>query len=268
MTVPRRRFLGSVAAAPLALGRWTPWDGSWFARQDCTACLLVDWGESGALPESVAGFARGLAACGIAFERVGPGAIKPARLLLVPGGILRAGEVAWTLRQLCAAGTAVVYETGAGYAESALFGAEQRLLRSYFGVDADPPVTLWPQHAEAGSLPYVHYRWPLPVMVRDFSRLVPVRGEDASEVARIGDIPAACRRRIGRGEFICCGSPIGPHLGAGDPQAQAWLKSLLLRYSRTLAHSEQPGVTPYPAQDKAGASPRAPAYLQCLGCCR
>jgi hypothetical protein len=92
-----------------------------------------------------------------------------------------------------------------------------------------------------GPLPYVHYNWPAKTIVRDFSRALPVydgassQGSDLNRlafndsIAFLRGFPVSRRTRIGAGEFIFLGSPLGPHLGGSDREAQALLEALLRR---------------------------------------
>jgi hypothetical protein len=73
---------------------------------------------------------------------------------------------------------------------------------------------------------YIRYRWPRPTLTRAFSSVTPVRCQPHEAIAHYRDIPVALRRRIGSGGMIVLGSMLGPNLNAGEPQAQAILKSM------------------------------------------
>ncbi|HUI41465.1 MAG TPA: hypothetical protein VL523_05810 [Terriglobia bacterium] len=193
--------------------------------------VLVDPGGRCVLRESVAGFAQGLAAAGVAHELFQAGAIRLSKLLLVPGATL--GSLAFT-EELCACaerGTTVLYESGAAYAAPQAFATEQRLLARCFGVDVRPPVHLGTETSEAAGeprcTPYIVYAWPTRLHVRDFSRIIPVVAPTSCAMATYGETPVACRREVGRGAFIFLGSPLGPHLLANDREAHAWLRALV-----------------------------------------
>jgi hypothetical protein len=234
MPVSRRRFLGVAAAIP-----WAVRDG--FARGPLTdrlagltapradsgapRCVLADLGADCALPESLAGFERGLRAASVGFERVAASEISPARLILVPGAVLRSAGTAETLASLAAGGSTVVYESGAAYADSEGLASEQRLLARYFGVRVDAALDLWSLHEGVAFAPYVHYAWPSKAIVRDFSRARPVRS--AAAIAYCAGLPVACRGSAGRGTFVYLGSALGPHLSVSDPEALALLKGLV-----------------------------------------
>jgi hypothetical protein len=244
MPLSRRSFLGAAAALPLALHqRLKRLRGNGLIRSlDAAAprCLLVDAGERCVLQESLTGFARGLAAASIHFEPVSvealpvsnPGekyGLSPVHLVIVPGAVIDSPAFAETMRRLTDCGSLVLYESGAAYAEPGAIETERRLLREYFGLSVQAPRELWPAKAETSRPSYVYYRWPAGAMIRDFSRVIPVSAEvtSFSHIAYIGTAAVACRCRVGKGEFIFLGSPLGPHLGFGDAQAQRLLSALV-----------------------------------------
>lgn len=201
-------------------------------------CLIVDAGEHCTLRESLTGFKRGLAAASIRFESVAVEAVQPAGLIVVPGATLNSPGLAQAMHRLCSLGNTVLYESGAAYSEREAFAIEQQQLRNTFGLLVEAPAELWRARPGSNRPSYVHYRWPLRVMVRDFSRIIPVSGE-ASEVARLDDLRVACRSQVRRGTFVFLGSPLGPHLGCGDPDAQSLLKAFWPA-SRSLDNTDSP----------------------------
>ena len=64
---------------------------------------------------------------------------------------------------------------------------------------------------------WVRFHWPISVMIRDFGRASPISG--GSVIARLNGIPVAVRK----GPLVVLGSPLGPHLYAGDREARALL---------------------------------------------
>jgi hypothetical protein len=266
--VSRRRFLACAAAIPLAAHtrlNGLAAAGSQVRGRILDHCLLVDAGEHCVLPESLAGFARALEAASVPHRRIGPEFIEPGGLILVPGAVLHSSALADTLSRLAKRGSIVVYESGAAYAGLEGFRMEQHLLRTYFGVIIEAPMDLWPgapngaailAAAEGGERlngpppttpPYVHYDWPSTTILRDFSRAIPLsytamgfsreahrpvesaHGPYHRPIARINDVPVCCRLRLGYGQFVFLGSPLGPHLASGDREAQVLLQSLLSR---------------------------------------
>jgi hypothetical protein len=64
---------------------------------------------------------------------------------------------------------------------------------------------------------WVRFHWPISGMIRDFGRASPISG--GAVIARLNGIPVAVRK----GPLIVLGSPLGPHLYAGDRDARALL---------------------------------------------
>lgn len=251
--VSRRRFLGTAVAAPIgvqaALAGLAATDRSPSVLPSSVPCLLVDCGEHCLLPESLAGFERGLNAASIPYHRVAADAIEPAGIIVVPGALLPSEDFAARLSSYCRLGSRVVYESGAAFATVEAFRNEQRLLKTHLEMGLQTPVDLWDDTAYRASgrpaPPYVHYRWPARTMVRDFSRALPVYGSGAGglevgklaydfdrdrSIAYVCGFPVACRSRQGRGEVIFLGSPLGPHLGS-DREAQALLSEFVRQAS-------------------------------------
>ena len=94
-------------------------------------------------------------------------------------------------------------------------------------VDAEHPRNLWRRDFTRATVPYISYTWPVPVMVRDFSRVVPVSGTGWDPIAEVGGVCVGLTRRIGRGRLVVLGSPLGPVLLGGDREAHEWLAALL-----------------------------------------
>ena len=68
---------------------------------------------------------------------------------------------------------------------------------------------------------WVRFNWPISVMIRDFGRVSPVTG--GSVIAWLGNMPVAVRQ----GPLIVLGSPLGPHVYAGDRDAHDLLDAFL-----------------------------------------
>ncbi len=82
---------------------------------------------------------------------------------------------------------------------------------------------------------YVRYRWPSSAMVRKFGRVLPVECQPGESIAHFGGKPIAMRKRMGRGCLIFLGSMLGPHLRAGDREAQKLARGLILDAPRFFA---------------------------------
>jgi len=195
VTLSRRSFLGALAAAaPLTRSLA---EGTRAAPAASVSC---------ALPESRLGFALALAG------RAAPD------VLVFPG----AGGWDDSIVDRVRSGRLVIFESAAGFIGADAFRAQRDRLRSAFGLTIEAPVTLW---SEGRRPAYADLVWPVPARVRDFSSAVPVRGGEA--IGRIDGLPVAARQRAGAGALLFLGSPVGPALWSGDPQAHAWLSSVL-----------------------------------------
>jgi hypothetical protein len=227
MTVSRRRFLEVASFAvpgAFASGRWT--GHRYGVPATGPAFTLADLGTDCALRESFDGYTRGLAMTKVPFHSLAlerlSGLPSADSLILVPGAVLRSPRVAAMLRTWVNRGATVVYESGAAYARAEDFASERRLLLQHFGIGIESPIDLWGRAATPDSAPYVHYDWPERLVVRDFSRLIPV-SRPQQAFASVDGVAVAERVRSGPGEFIFLGSPLGPHVGSGDREAQALL---------------------------------------------
>ena len=137
-------------------------------------------------------------------------------------------------------------ESGAGFLSPAETAAHRRMLLRYFELEVEPPVDLWSaKPAEDGlfasrtsphrkktidgrqSIPYVRYVWPCEIMVRDFTRVIPVSAKGGEVIGWAGSLAVASKRPVGKGTLIFLGSPLGPALRASDPEARSWLQSVV-----------------------------------------
>ena len=194
MDLTRRGFLCALAAAPLSpvLGGQT--------RPG------LPRGVTCRLPESRAGFARALA-----------GRETPDLLVF-------SGAAGWddSIGDHVRSGRLVIFESASGFAGADAREAQRRGLRSGFGLMIGEPVALW----RPGRRPsYVDLAWPVRARVRDFSFAVPVGGGEG--IGTLGGLTVAALQRAGAGALVFLGSPIGPALWSGDPEAHAWLSPTL-----------------------------------------
>lgn len=199
MRLSRREFVGAVAAGAVASPAMS------------VRGRVLDLGPDCVFRESVAGFcATGVPVC------LGLGDRQECLFHVVAG----AGELPEpVLRQLAAyvtGGGWVIFESAAGFGG---FDAQRGQLARHFGLRVDAPVRLAEDRA-----PYVDYRWPVALKVRDFSSVIPVATSEDEIIGTAGNLPVAARR----GRFIFLGSPIGPALLAGDREAHAWFSALAL----------------------------------------
>jgi len=149
----------------------------------------------------------------------------------VAGAGLIEPEFAQRLVVCLSAGTRLVIESGSGFLDDPEFVVHQGLLQHYFNIAVLPPVDLWASNVYCHA-PYIDYLWPHATKVRDFSRITPVAANKREIIGWAGDVPVALKRRMGRGELIFLGSPIGPALGAGDLEAARWVQSVVAGWKK------------------------------------
>jgi hypothetical protein len=240
----RRDFLSTVAAAaPTLLSfRWTALDtlGPHGPGLDCA---ILDLQSHCALRESLHGYQAAFAHEQSYFSDAIPDFRFRCGMIIVPGLGRIEPTLAQALSQLLKTGTHLLLESGAGFLSTAEFAEHQKMLDRYFDITVEPPIDLWSRNSNdevffshgngrnakrqlSGhqSIPYVNYAWPRKTKVRDFSRVTPVSAKTGDIIGSVGAVPVALKRRMGKGILIFLGSPLGPALRAGDPEAHAWLR--------------------------------------------
>jgi len=225
MPISRRGFLGFAAGASAAgLAGAAPW-GRIFPQHPhaLSGCALVDPGPSCPLQESAAGYEAALISAHVHHERVSLQSLPPARTIVLPAAAFGDEGRLARLRSHLESGSLVLYESGAAFLDPGEFDFHRRLIRSVFGLSLHPPVRLWESSDSLKQSPYVDYRWPVMTKVRDFSRIVPVECERGETIARFRNLPVAVKQHIGKGTLVFLGSPLGPHLLAGDREASRLL---------------------------------------------
>lgn len=229
MRISRRTFIGLAAGLSAGLVESRGNVGALAARhrERLQGCTLLDLGDRCGLAESRVGFAKALAAASVPFERVPLGNPIDAGTIIVPAVALANGNLGRALRESLDRGATVLFESGAAFLPPREFEVEQRWVQTHFGLTLHPPLNLWESAHDFGPVPYLDYTWPVETKIRDFSRVLPLSGPDGEVVARHGKVPVAVRQRFGCGTLIFLGSPLGPHLLAGDPQAHQWLREVL-----------------------------------------
>lgn len=231
MTLSRRRFLEVAAGFPATLltARSLVGNPPSELGSSGTVCVLLDFKQSCTLPESLAGFELALKAAQIPYSRAPVGTRGRARTLIAPAAALTDLRAAQWLRTRLEGGVSVLFESGAAFLPPREFASQQRWLQSHLGVAVNPPLKIWEEPQVGSLVPYLDYAWPLRIKVRDFSSVIPVSSIGSEAVAWFGENPVALRRKVGRGSLLFLGSPIGPHLLSGDPQAQRWLIAFITR---------------------------------------
>lgn len=225
MKISRRQFVEDTAVALSGLCLFGPTEPvDEVAQAGCRdGCVVLDLGEACALPESLQGYAAVLGGRNIRVLDQARKWKSPCRVAIAPAvGALdeAAGEA---LRGLLQSGTAVLLESAGGFCGRTEFAAHQQILSRCFAVHVDAPVNVWSQNE---TVRYVHFDWPIQATVRDFSKVVPVLAGDAEVIGKIEELRIAFKRRVGKGQLIFLGSPLGPALRAGDIEAREWLSAL------------------------------------------
>ena len=197
MPLSRREFVGTLAMSPA------------IARPRRAQCGVIDLGDACVLAES----RIGILAC--TFCKLQKMHRHECLFYVVPGAGPVTRQLGRELVEFTRGGAGVIFESAAGFGG---FESQREMLAEHFGLQIERPVDL-----PESRIPYVDYRWPVSVKVRDFNRIVPVRAPARDVIATIDGIPVAARH----GNFFFLGSPIGPAMLAGDPDAQFWFKEVI-----------------------------------------
>jgi hypothetical protein len=245
VSISRRHFLGGVTGCAATL--WS-FQSLGSGAHDPAAgraldCVLLGLNSPCILPESLQGYQAALLGQHHPLAETDFNSRRISQMAIVPSFGVMAPATASTLTDLLEAGTHVLLESGGGFVSPAEFTAQQRMLQRHFDIAVGPPVDLWEgdpaddalparrpgrhpnkKRERHSSVPYVNYLWPRETRVRDFSRVIPVSASDGDIIAKVGALPVALKRRVGRGTLIFLGSPLGPALRAGDPEARSWLR--------------------------------------------
>lgn len=230
MSISRREFLAWSSAAALLPARRSPSGGDAESAPGNSDCLLLDLGASCTLPESRAGYENALADARVPFVRWTGGPLPRAPTIIVPACGVLAHELMQDLAARVRAGSALLLEVGTGFCERQALEAQRQSLQSHFHFAVALPINLWPEDRAGGPIPYIDYTWPRPAKVRDFSRVVPIRASGAETIGRAGDLAVAMKTTLGKGTLVFLGSPLGPHLWAGDREAQRWFEEALAAF--------------------------------------
>lgn len=223
MRISRRRFVGDGAVC--MGGFCVPViSGLRFAEASSAADVLVfDLQCDCVLPESLQGYREAIGAASVVSRTDDRHWQGRCRLAIFPGaGNLSAATVSIVL-ELLKAGTIVLLESGGGYLDADEVASQRQTLRSIFDVNVADAIDV---RSGNGQVPYICCRWPRELLVRDFSRALPMIAQESAVIGRIGALPVAIKKRIGNGILIVLGSPFGPALRAGDLEARAWVQSL------------------------------------------
>src|SRR6266851_4819224 len=245
MKTSRRNFLRAAIASAGSLYSFRPsaWAGPGLRPERELNCVLLDLKSHCVLRESLQGYQAALADEHNYVPETKTDSRWHCRMAIVPGVGPMDSATMRLLLDLLEAGTHVLLESGAGFLSPADFAAYQRMLHRCFDLAVEPPIDLWSGKScddrlfahrsrshqrnkvdSRESIPYVNYIWPRETRVRDFSRVIPVSANAGDVIGRVGPLPVAMKRRLANGTLIFLGSPLGPALRAGDPDARSWLR--------------------------------------------
>jgi hypothetical protein len=185
-------------------------------------CVVLELGAQCELRESFDGYRAVFGEESICVVAEPPYWPRGCQFAAVPGVSVMDERTGAALLDLLGTGATVLLESGAGFCGRAEFAAHGRALLRFFGIVVEEPVHV----RSIATAPYVHYEWPTAAIVRDFSRAIPVRAENAEVIGQVGDLPVALKKRVGKGQLIFLGSPLGPALRTGDVEACEWLRKL------------------------------------------
>lgn len=249
MKISRRDFLGTATASAVALALPPAMGlGRLGAHAECNPdCVLFDLNSDCVLHESLQGYRAALADTQFSWSEALADLRRPCQMAIVPGAALLDPAIPPALFDLLTAGTHVLLESGGAFLGAAQFGAHQKTLQRYFDLSVERPIELWagpladdsflehgatrtaPRRGKEDDhkpIPYIAYTWPFETSVRDFSRVIPVSAKREEVIGRVATLPVALKKRVANGSMIFLGSPLGPALVAGDPEARSWLRSV------------------------------------------
>jgi hypothetical protein len=90
--------------------------------------------------------------------------------------------------------------------------------RICLGVETRTPVSVCSNNRDNGT-GYIEYRWPARRLVRCFETITPVMCARDEVIAEWAGMPVGLKRRVGKGEIIFLGSPLGMGLFAEEAEA-------------------------------------------------
>ena len=243
MKISRREFVGKTAVSASGLCLLGPREFRRLASRAVSDFVLIDLEADCVLRESLEGYRMALGERHACATMPGMAELESCRMVIVPGAGLMNSATASKLLDLLSQGADILLESGAGFLRPPEFTAHRDALRKYFSVDVLPPQNVWTSERDfsaSGSVPYVGYTWPCKSMVRDFSSVVPISAPENEVIGRMGNLPLALKKRVANGMLVFIGSPLGPMLRAGDPEAYRWLGSIARQYLRLIWTGSNP----------------------------
>jgi hypothetical protein len=209
--VTRRQILFTAASGALL-----PYAASAAAEKSHgTRWIVVDQRNSLAR-ESARGFQAALRRVGERFEISDSVPSCRAELIVLPFAATLP-QVSRLYAQL-ASGCFVIFESGASFASHQEKLRQRMMWQQAFDIHADVAPS-GSTRAARDRTDYVRYHWPADTQIRHFGEFFPVHISGAEGIAIYRGRTVAIRKRIGRGELLFLGSPLGPILAAEDHQA-------------------------------------------------
>ena len=202
----RRQMLRECLAIPAAFGLATSG-----AVSSCQILHNADLLSE----ESARGYRRLVAAI--------PTATCPRNLFIAAGFPDTSGALVSRLHKSLEHGAWLLWESSASFApkESRAMSLEGFGIRTYA-----------PSSVRITKSLYVQYRWPRTALIRTFASVVPIDVRSLDQpIAFYDGQPVGGVRRIARGGVVFLGSMLGPHLQAGDREAEQFCRHLLASLS-------------------------------------
>jgi hypothetical protein len=193
------------------------------------ACLWPKFGQANVaehvvrlLPAAEGDLAGKESECGYAqaLDRLLPTHPRLRRAVIVPSASALEGIVLSSLVREAQLGSTVLIDLADGFASRSATARTRKNLGYHLGIEIGDPVA-YP------TRDYITYRWPVPVLVRHFTRISYVEPGQHVPVAYLGTHSIAVRKEIGRGSVVIIGSTLGSLLLAEDEHAHQIVAHLL-----------------------------------------
>jgi hypothetical protein len=208
MASPSRREVFGLLATPAALGLTISG-----AASSCQILHNADLLSK----ESARGYRRLVAAS--------PAATCPRNLFIAAGFRDMSGSLVSRFYKSLEDGAWLLWESPASFAPK----ESRPMSLEVFGIR-----TFSARRVRLARSLYVQYRWPRTAIIRTFGSVVPIDARSLDHTIGFYEgQPVGGVRRIGRGGVLFLGSMLGPHLQAGDLEAEQFCRHLLAALSVT-----------------------------------
>jgi hypothetical protein len=142
------------------------------------------------------------------------------RTIIAPSASSLHGNVLPALAREAQLGATVLIDLADGFASRSEVTRTRMNLRHRLDIRIADPVA-------SATGDYVFYRWPLPALVRHFTRTSYIEPGQNMSIAHLGAQSTAVRKELGLGSVVVIGSPLGSPLLAGYEQAHQILARML-----------------------------------------